>query len=39
MNAAQATPLQSPMLALLDEQYITYFSNYVERPIADTKTC
>jgi len=39
MNATQARPMQSPMLALLDELQRVFFRNYVERPIADIKTC
>jgi len=39
MNAAQARPMQSPMLALLDELHYVFFVIYVERRIADTKTC
>jgi len=39
MNAAQARPMQSPMLALLDELHYAFFVIYVERPIADTETC
>ena len=38
MNAAQAKPMQSPMLALLDELHYVFFVIYVERPITDTKT-
>ena len=39
MNAAQARPMRSPMLALLDELHYVFFVSYVERPTADTKTC
>jgi len=39
MNATQARPMQSAMLVVLDELRDVFLRNYIERPIADTKTC